>query len=155
MLAGRPRGLIEAQRYPKDFDGIIAGDPANNWTRHYIGGHLWVALALEGDGYIPASKVPLIAEAVNNACDALDGVKDGVLSDPRRCHFDPASLLCHGADSAACLTAAQVDAVKKLWVGPRTPEGDQIYPGLLRGGEAGPGGWATWITGNGPGNGTP
>ena len=150
---GGHEALIEAQRYPKDFDGIIAGDPANNWTRHYIGGHLWVALALEGDGYIPASKVPLIAEAVNNACDALDGVKDGVLSDPRRCHFDPASLLCHGADSAACLTAAQVDAVKKLWVGPRTPEGDQIYPGLLRGGEAGPGGWATWITGNGPGTG--
>ena len=150
---GGHEALIEAQRYPEDFDGIIAGDPANNWTRHYIGAHLWIAVALNGDGYIPNSKVSLIAQAVNNACDALDGVKDGVLADPRRCHFDPASLLCIGADSPGCLTSAQVDAVKKIWAGPRTADGDQIYPGLLPGGEAGPGGWATWMTGNGPGTG--
>src|SRR6185312_239663 len=75
---GGHEALIEAQRYPEDFDGIIAGDPANNWTRHYIGAHLWIAVALDGDGYIPNSKVSLIAQAVNNACDALDGVKDGV-----------------------------------------------------------------------------
>ena len=150
---GGHEALIEAQRYPKDFDGIIAGDPANNWTRHYTGGHLWVALALEGDGYIPGSKVPLIADAVNNACDTLDGIKDGLLADPRRCHFDPTLLLCKGADSSACLTGPQVDAVKKLWTGPRTAEGDQIYPGLMPGGEAGRGGWAAWITGAGPGTG--
>ena len=150
---GGHEALIEAQRYPADFDGIVAGDPANYWTHHYIGGHLWAALAMEGDGYIPAAKIPVIADAVNNACDALDGVKDGVLNDPRRCHFDPADLLCKGADGPSCLTAAQVEAVKKLWTGYRNADGDQIYPGLVPGGEAGPGGWANWITGSKPGTG--
>ena len=114
---GGQEALIEAQRYPADFDGIVAGDPANFWTHHYIGGHLWAALAMEGDGYIPAAKMPAIAEAVNDACDALDGVKDGVLNDPRRCHFDPAKLLCKGGDGPSCLTSAQVDAVRKFWTG--------------------------------------
>ena len=144
---GGHEALIEAQRYPTDFDGIVAGDPANFWTHHYIGGHLWAALAMEGDGYIPAAKIPAIADAVNDACDALDGVKDGVLNDPRRCHFDPSVLLCKGSDNSTCLTAAQVDAVKKLYAGYRNADGDQIYPGLVPGGEAGPGGWANWITG--------
>jgi feruloyl esterase len=150
---GGHEALIEAQRYPADFDGIIAGDPANNWTRHYAGGHLWSAMAMEGDGYIPAAKVPLIADAVNNACDALDGIKDGILNDPRRCHFDPATLLCKTGDTAACLTNAQIDAVRKLWTGLRDRDGDQIYPGLVPGGEAGPGGWTNWITGREPGKG--
>jgi feruloyl esterase len=150
---GGHEALIEAQRYPADFDGIVAGDPANFWTHHYIGGHLWAALAMEGDGYVPAAKIPAIADAVNNACDALDGVKDGVLNDPRRCHFDPAVLLCKGSDNSTCLTAAQVEAVKKLYAGYRNADGDQIYPGLVPGGEAGPGGWANWITGSGPGKG--
>lgn len=149
---GGHEALIEAQRYPRDFDGIIAGDPANNWTRHYAGGHLWSAAVTEGDAYIPASKVPLLAGAVNAECDELDGVKDGVLNDPRRCRFDPAKLLCPGADSATCLTAAQVGAVNKLWAGLRDEHGDQIYPGIMPGGEAGPGGWANWITGTAPGN---
>ena len=151
---GGHEALIEAQRYPADFDGIIAGDPANNWTRHYIGGHLWVALVTDGDSYIPAAKVPVLANAVNEACDALDGVKDGVLNDPRRCRFDPATVQCNGPDVPTCLTAAQVTAVKKLWSGLRDSNGDQIYPGLVPGGEAGPGGWANWITGREPGAGS-
>jgi len=95
---GGKQALTEAQRYPNDFNGIIAGDPANSFTRHYIGGHLWDAMAMEGDGYIPAAKVPMLGNAVNAQCDALDGVKDGVLNDPRRCHFDPAVLQCKGGD---------------------------------------------------------
>lgn len=150
---GGHEAMIEAQRYPADFDGIVAGDPANYWTHHYIGGHLWAALAMQGDGYIPASKVAVIADAVNNACDTLDGVKDGVLNDPRRCHFDPATLLCKGSDGPNCLTSAQVDAVRKIYTGVRNADGDQIYPGLVPGGEAGPGGWSNWITGTKPGTG--
>ena len=145
---GGHEALVEAQRYPGDFDGIIAGDPANNWTHHYIGGHLYSALATDGDAYIPAEKVHILSDAVNQACDALDGVKDGVLTDPRKCHFDPGTLLCKGSDMSACLTAAQIGGVRKLWTG--LPG---IYPGLVPGGEAGPGGWATWITGKEPGQG--
>lgn len=150
---GGHEAMIEAQRYPADFDGIIAGDPANNWTHHYIGGHLWAALAMDGDGYIPADKVHILADAVNAQCDALDGVKDGVLNDPRRCGFNPETLLCQGGDSSACYTRAQVDAVKKLWAGLRTAEGQVIYPGFVPGGETGPGGWAAYMTGNAPGTG--
>ena len=148
---GGHEALIEVQRFPDDYDGVIAGDPANYWTHHYVGGHLFSALATDGDAYIPAAKVPILADAVNESCDALDGVKDGVLTDPRRCHFDPGKLLCAGADTSACLTAPQVSAVKKLWAGMKTADGRQIWPGLVPGGEAGPGGWANWITGPAPG----
>jgi feruloyl esterase len=150
---GGRQALMEAQRYPADYDGIIAGDPGAYWTHLYTGGHLWVVRALDGDGYIPTSKVPVIANAVNKACDAMDGIEDGILNDPRRCHFDPSVLLCKGADGSACLTTAQLDAVRKLWDGARTADGDQIQPGLLPGGEDGPGGWAQWITGTGPATG--
>ena len=150
---GGKQALTEAQRYPKDFDGIIAGDPANNFTRHYIGGHLFDALAMDGDGYIPAAKVPLIGNAVNAACDALDGVKDGVLNDPRRCHFDPATLQCKNGDAADCLTGAQVAAIRKIWTGLKDADGQQIYPGLMPGGEADPGGWVRYLSGTGPGKG--
>jgi feruloyl esterase len=150
---GGHEALIEAQRYPEDYDGIIAGDPANYWTHHYVGGHLWNGIATDGDAYIPAAKVPIIADAVNAACDELDGVKDGVLSDPRRCHFDPAKLLCADSDTTSCLTAPQVGAVAKIWSGLKSADGHQIWPGLAPGGEAGPGGWANWITGSAPGNG--
>lgn len=142
---GGQEALMAAQRYPRDFDGIIAGDPANFWTHNQIS-HLWMVTVTQGDSYIPASKVPAIASAVNEACDALDGIKDGILNDPRRCHFNPETLLCKSGDAPSCLTAAQVEAVKKIYQGP----GEQIYPGLLPGGETGPGGWAQWITGPQP-----
>jgi feruloyl esterase len=83
----------------------------------------------------------------------LDGIKDGVLNDPRRCHFNPETLLCKGADTSECLTAAQVQAVKKIWTGLRLSDGQQIFPGIMPGGETGPGGWANWITGREPGRG--
>ncbi|HLI84659.1 MAG TPA: tannase/feruloyl esterase family alpha/beta hydrolase [Bryobacteraceae bacterium] len=143
---GGQEALIAAQRYPKDFDGIIAGDPANFWTHNEIG-HIWVALATRGDSYIPPGKVALIAQAVNNACDALDGIRDGILNDPRRCHFDPNTLLCKAGDAPDCLTSTQAEAVQKLYDGP----GEKIYPGLVPGGEAGPGGWANWMSGAAPG----
>ena len=142
---GGQEALMEAQRYPRDFEGIIAGDPANFWTHNQIS-HLWMVTVTQGDSYIPANKVPAIAAAVIDTCDALDGIKDGILNDPRRCHFNPETILCKKEDAPSCLTAAQVDAVKKIYQGP----GEQIYPGLLPGGETGPGGWAQWITGPRP-----
>jgi feruloyl esterase len=151
---GGQEALTEAQRYPDDFDGIIAGDPANNLTGLFVGGHLWITQAMEGDGYIPASKTQIIGEAVYKACDALDGIKDGIIGDPRRCHFDPSVLLCKSGDAPDCLTQAQVDAVRKIYQGARNSEGEQIFPPILPGGEAGPGGWSTWITGTNRGGGS-
>ena len=145
---------MEAQRYPDDFDGIVASNPANDWTRFYAGAHLWYSHAtLRNRGsYIPRAKLPLLAGAVNAACDTLDGVEDGVLDDPRRCRFDPATLTCPaGQDHDGCLTPPQVQAVKDIWAGSRNSAGEVIFPGLVPGGENGPGGgWGTWLTGPEP-----
>jgi len=150
---GGKQALTEVQKYPTDFDGVIAGDPANWWTRHYSGSHIWVAQAMEGDGWLPPAKVQLLADAVNGACDAMDGVRDGVLNDPRKCQYDPGGLLCKAGDAPNCLTNAQIEAVRKVWNGPRDAAGQSLYPGLERGGEAGPGGWVQWVTGALPGTG--
>jgi len=149
---GGRQALMEAQRFPKDYDGILAGAPANYWT-HLLSSALYDAQTTTSDpaSYIPASKIPAIANAVNASCDAIDGVKDGVLNDPRKCHFNPASLLCKAADSNACLTQPQVTALKKLYEGAHDSKGREIFPGFLPGGEDGQGGWGLWITGTGPG----
>ena len=113
---GGRQGLMEAQRYPDDFDGIVAGAPAANWTGRSLAS-LWVAQAVHKDeaSYIPPAKYPLLNRAVLEACDALDGVRDGILADPMRCKFDPEVLRCAGADGPACLTAAQVEAARKIY----------------------------------------
>lgn len=149
---GGRQGLMEAQRYPGDYDGLIAGAPAANWTRFQAGGHLWAVLALNKDpeSYVPASKLPLIERAVNAACDKDDGVADGVLNDPRRCAFDARQLTCKtGQDDSTCLTSKQATAVNNIWSGVRTSRGELVYPPYMRGAEAA-GGWANYMTGKGP-----
>lgn len=149
---GGRQALMEAQRFPADYDGIMAGAPANFWT-HLLSSALRDAQAttLDAASYIPPSKLPAIAAAVDAACDAQDGVADGILNDPRQCHFDPASLACKDGDSDKCLTAAQVTALKKLYEGAHEAHGREIFPGFLPGAELGEGGWAIWITGTAPG----
>jgi hypothetical protein len=144
---GGRQALMEAQRYPEDYDGIIAGAPANYWT-HLLAAGIWntQSLALNPASYISAKKLPVIASAVNNACDKIDGVTDGVLNDPRECHFDPNVLLCKDADADSCLTAPQITAQKKLYEGAHDSYGKLIYPGFLPGAELGGNGWSTWIT---------
>lgn len=154
---GGEQGLMEAQRFPDDYDGLLVGDPANNWTRHYAGAHLWYSIATlkDPESYIPASKVPILANAVIEACDANDGIVDGVLDDPRQCHFDPTVLTCKaGQPASSCFTPKQVKAIKNIWGGAHDSHGNLIYPGLLPGGEDGSGGWSSWITGNRPFNST-
>ena len=148
---GGRQGLMEAQRFSEDYDGIIAGAPANFWTHLLIGG-VWDLQAMQNDpaSYIPANKIPGISAAVLAACDAQDGVKDGIVADPRQCRFDPATLLCKSADSRSCLTAPQVTALTKIYSGPRSFNNDLIFPGYSPGGEEGPDGWSTWITGPAP-----
>jgi len=148
---GGREALMEAQRFPEDYDGILAGAPANYWTRLLLGAaSVDVATLKDEASYIPAAKLPAIAGGVLAACDAQDGVKDGLVGEPRQCQFDPASLLCKDADFDSCLTAAQVAALKKIYAGPHDSAGRQLFPGYPPGGEEGPGGWAAWITGSEP-----
>jgi feruloyl esterase len=149
---GGRQALMEALRYPDDYDGILAGAPANDWTRLLASAVAnSQALMLQDASYIGPAKVPAIAAAVVAACDAKDAVSDGILSDPRQCGFDPAALLCTEGDSNTCLTAPQVTALKKIYDGPRDSKGAPVFPGYSPGAEDGPGGWAPWITGQAPG----
>lgn len=145
---GGRQALMEAQRFPDDYNGILAGAPANFWS-HLLSSGLWDMQALTKDdaSYIPAAKVPALAHAVNAACDAQDGVSDGVLNDPRKCNFKPESMLCKNGDTSDCLTQPQITALNKLYEGARDAAGKKIFPGFLPGAEEGPGGWTTWIFG--------
>jgi feruloyl esterase len=102
------------------------------------------------ESYIPARKLKAIEAAGLAACDARDGVTDGVLDDPTKCDFDPSVLLCKGAETDECLTEKQVAALKKIYAGPRNAKGQQIIPGFTPGAETGSGGWTGWITGATP-----
>lgn len=148
---GGRQALMEAQRFPEDYDGIIAGAPVNFMT-HLVAAAIWDSQSTLADpaSYIPASKLPAIHKAVLAACDDEDGMKDGILNDPNQCHFDPKTLLCQGDDSNACLTAPQIAALEKIYAGPSNAKGQKIYPGLMPGGELGLNSWVTWITGSAP-----
>jgi feruloyl esterase len=149
---GGRQALMESQRFPEDYDGILAGAPANFWTHLLTKALADVrATTLDPASYIPSSKLPAIARAVNAACDAQDGVTDGILNEPNKCHFDPEVLLCKEGDSDKCLTAPQIISVKKLYAGLSDAKGHEIFPGYLPGGEDGQGAWGPWITGQAPG----
>jgi feruloyl esterase len=136
---GGRQALTAAQRYPDDFNGIVAGAPASHTSTQAFG-QIWFAQALaDPAGALPREKLALVHEAVLNACDSLDGAKDGVLENPLACTFDPKVLACTaGSDPASCLTDAQVTAAQKVYAGPSNPRtGKQIYVGLERGSEPG------------------
>ena len=146
---GGREALMEAQRYPDDFDGIVAGDPANHWT-HLLAGAAWNAQALNAtpDSRIPAIKLKALQAAALKAC----GDRDGVIENPLACHFDPSLIRCAGDDNDNCLTEAQVAAARKIYAGARNPRtGKRILAGYSPGGEGELGGWAQWITGPGAG----
>ncbi|MFD1541182.1 tannase/feruloyl esterase family alpha/beta hydrolase [Nonomuraea guangzhouensis] len=145
---GGHEGMTEAQRYPRDFDGIVAGAPASLLTSLIVWSTGWHATAntdARGRPIMTAAKLPALHAAVMRECDARDGLADGQIDDPRACTFDPRSLRCAtGSDSADCLTDAQVDAVRKLYDGPRDERGRRMYPGGEPvGSEAN---WARWVT---------
>ena len=134
---GGRQGLMEAQRYPADYDGIVAGAPANFWTRMPAGNLFMAAATLKDDTTrLPAAALQALNTAAIAACDARDGVTDGLIENPQQCRFDPATLQCQGGETAACLTPAQVGAAKKIYataVNPRTK--DEIFPGYPPGSE--------------------
>lgn len=131
-------GLMEAYRYPGDYDAISATAPANQMVPLMIMS-LWTGAATMKDeaSRMPPAKMQLVHKAAMEACDANDGVKDGIIDNPPACHFDPGMLQCKAEDAADCLTAAQVAAMRAIYAGPKNPRtGKQIYPGLSVGSEA-------------------
>jgi feruloyl esterase len=146
---GGREALMEAQRFPEDYDGILAGAPANAWSTMLAAG-AGSMQRLIGDprAYIPARKLPALQRASLATCDALDGVKDGVIGDPAKCLFDPQVLLCKGEDSLDCLTQPQIDSVKALYAGVKDEQGGVIFPGVSMGDETN---WKDWVVGEDPG----
>lgn len=135
---GGAQGMTEAQAYPSDYDGIVAGAPGMSYA-HLMLSFLWglkVASAYP-DSKLGPEQLLLLHRAVLDQCDALDGVKDGLLENPRACHLEPKTLQCKAGETAGCLTAHQIDTVVALHDGPRNPRtGAQIYPGFEYGSEA-------------------
>ncbi len=141
--AGGRQALKASQKFPEDFDGIVAGAPALNATGR-AAFSVWIAQAEHKDeaNFIPQTKFGIIHDAALEACDALDGVKDRVIENPRQCKFDPKVLECKAGDAPNCLTPAQVKTAQTMYVpvfNSRTKK--EIFPGLERGSEMG---WATF-----------
>jgi feruloyl esterase len=150
---GGREGMILSQRYPTGFDGIISGDPAMRTGLSNLAIGQWIPVAFNQIAPKDTQGEPIITEAISDAdrtlimeallkkCDALDGVADGMISDPLACHFDPTVLTCKQGHSDACLSQEKVAAIKKAMGGPKTSNGVQVYPGFL---------YDTGITASGP-----
>jgi feruloyl esterase len=136
--AGGRQAMKEAQRFPADFDGIIAGAPGLDWTGRAAQA-VRVAKALEKSepARLSQAQTQLLHQAVVRACDALDGIKDGLIEDPTRCTFDPAVLQCKGSDGAACLSAAQVETARLIYSAAVNPKSKRAITSLEPGSELG------------------
>jgi Tannase and feruloyl esterase len=143
---GGREGLILAQRFPGDFDGILAGSPGLDNVGTMVARAYWMQ-GLAANPF-PAAKLGLLANRVYEQCDAKDGLKDGLIDDPRRCDFKPARDLprCEGAkDAAACFTAAEISALDRIY-GDVLSQGKRVFPGWPVGAEvAGPNGQSGWL----------
>lgn len=130
---GGREGLLLAQRYPRDFDGIVAGAPVNFMGPLNGIYFSWLSKTNanpDGSGILTFNKLPALHAAVLGACDGVDGVVDGQVDDPRACRFDPGAIQCaDGVDQDGCLTAAQVGAARRLYQGPTDERGRRLYPG--------------------------
>jgi feruloyl esterase len=135
---GGRQGLMSAQRYPEDFDGIIAGAPAYNQIYISAWRMRLLMTALKSPQHaLPPEKLKLLNDAVLDKCDSNDGVKDRLIEDPRSCNFDPGALKCSGAETASCLTAQQLETVNIAHTDIRKSDGELLCPRLPFGGELG------------------
>ena len=134
---GGGQSLREAELFPEDFDGYIAGDPVFDFTGTLLALN-WKMQAIQAtpdSDLISLDNLALVGNAVLEKCDAIDGLKDGLIADPRKCNFDPTSLLCKNGNHTNCLTSAQAHAFQLIYQGPRNSWGLQLFPGLVKGGE--------------------
>jgi len=142
---GGRQAMVEAQRFPKDFEGIVAGAPVWNQTGNQPLFSLWatrINIGSDGRPILDAAKLELVHKAVIEACDAADGLKDGILQDPRRCDWDPKRIQCQSGESANCLTSAEANVVRKIYEGASTSDGQRLYWGMMRGSEDQ---WKSWL----------
>ena len=145
---GGREALMEAQRFPNDFNGIVAGDPANHWT-HLLAGAAsgYQALTATPGSFLTLDKLKLVEAEALKQC----GDEDGVIEDPIACHFHPEMLRCTSGDAPTCLTDAQLVALRKLYGGLKNPRtGETLIAGFSPGGEGEDNGWGRWITGTTP-----
>jgi feruloyl esterase len=149
---GGGQAIMSAQRYPEDFDGVVAGAYAIDWTN--LAAHLTeINKAMYPDpknlqeAVVGPKEQELIESSYLAMCDEQDGIKDGILNDPRQCKFDVATLLCKGKKTDSCLSKEQLAAVKVVYDGPKDSKGNSFYYGFPFGGETAVGGWSRWLTG--------
>ena len=143
---------MAAQRYPEDFDGIVAGAPGKNWTGiaamgSQVNKTMYPDPTNLQEAVIGPKEQELIESSYLAMCDELDGIKDGILNDPRQCKFDVATLLCGGEKTDSCLSNEQLAAVKVIYEGPKDSRGNPLHYGYPFGGETSAGGWPRWLTG--------
>ena len=150
---GGGQALMEAQRYPDDFDGIVAGAPAYSWSG-IAGAGIQIQQAmfpdpLSLDAAVISSAEQLMLEGmILSKCDALDGIEDGILNNPHQCNFSVAELpSCSSADTDECFTPAEKAAISQIYDGPVDTNGTPLFYGFPFGGESDGGGWASWLTG--------
>jgi feruloyl esterase len=130
---GGRQGLMEAQRYPQDYNGIVSGAPAINWNRFHIQ-HVWGPVVMNAaNNPVAPCKLAAATAAAIAACDGIDGVKDGVIEDPKRCTYDPKPLVGTSAGECGSFTEGDVNVIRKLWEGPRREDGSFLWYGLPRG----------------------
>jgi feruloyl esterase len=130
---GGRQGLMEAQRYPQDYNGIVAGAPAINWTKLMMQS-IWGTLEeTDAADPVPACKLAAATAAAIAACDMIDGVKDSVIEDPQRCTYDPEALVGTSTGDCGMFTQADVDVIRKIWQGPRRADGSFLWYGQMRG----------------------
>jgi feruloyl esterase len=149
---GGGHGFTEAQRYPEDFDGIVAGSPAYDWTgiaalASQINAAMFPDPSELQEAVIGPAEQQLIESSYLEMCDAEDGIEDGILNDPRQCKFDVGTLLCEGEKTDSCLNEEQLAAVRVIYDGPTDSQGRPLYFGFPFGGETAAGGWSRWLTG--------
>ncbi|MCP5411647.1 MAG: tannase/feruloyl esterase family alpha/beta hydrolase [Alphaproteobacteria bacterium] len=146
--AGGHHAIMEATRFPQDYDGLVGGAAPWKWTALMFG-HTWNAMpALKDQSAVTPDSVAILNRKMVAACDRLDGVEDGVIADPRRCTVDPVQFQCKTGQSADCLTPVQVAAARHIYAGATRSDGTQLMPGQVRGTELG---WIGQMTGPTPG----
>ena len=149
---GGGQAIMSVQRYPEDFDGVVAAAYAIDWTNLAVHS-TQINQAMYPDpnnlqaAVVGSKEQELIESSYLAMCDELDGIKDGILNDPRQCEFDVATLLCKGEKSDSCLSQEQLAAVKVVYDGPKDSTGKSLYYGFPFGGETALGGWSRWLTG--------